>query len=130
LRSDYSFSVPKKIRQMALRTVLSARLGEGNVVFLESAKLPDAKTKTLMAGAEPWPEPLRKRQRPRADVASSGSRAALEARGWAYEATLLVDDLVDENLYFGLPRPWLYSCRWLCLSGCLYLCRSVSEGKA
>ena len=70
-RSDYSFAVPKKVRQMALRTVLSAKLGEGNVVLLESATLPDAKTKTLMAGAAPRPEPSRKRQRPRADAAPS-----------------------------------------------------------
>lgn len=42
---DHSFAVPKKIRQLALRSALSAKAAEGKLIILDDAKLDSHKTK-------------------------------------------------------------------------------------
>ena len=42
---DYSFKVNKKIRRLALKMALSARLAEGRLLVLKEIVLPEAKTK-------------------------------------------------------------------------------------
>jgi large subunit ribosomal protein L4 len=44
---DYSFRPPKKVRQAALRTVLSSKYREKKLLVLEELKLEEAKTKSL-----------------------------------------------------------------------------------
>lgn len=45
---DYSYSMPKKVRRLALRMVLSARMSEGNLVFLDQFALDAPKTKEFI----------------------------------------------------------------------------------
>ncbi len=45
---DYSYKLPKKVRKLALRMVLSARLGEGNLVIVDEFNLPSIKTKEFV----------------------------------------------------------------------------------
>src|SRR2546423_3980389 len=45
---DWSYSLPKKMRRGALRSALSARLREGNLVVLEAFKLDAPKTKEFI----------------------------------------------------------------------------------
>ena len=45
---DWSYSMPKKMRRGALRSVLSERLREGNLVVLDSMTFDAPKTKTLI----------------------------------------------------------------------------------
>jgi len=45
---DWSYNLPKKMKRGALRSALSERLREGNVVVLEAFKLDGAKTKTFV----------------------------------------------------------------------------------
>src|SRR2546423_2211891 len=45
---DWSYSLPKKMRRGALRSALSARLREGNLVVLEAFKLDEPKTKEFI----------------------------------------------------------------------------------
>lgn len=44
---DHSIGLPKKVRKLALKTALSAKLSEGKLVVLESAELKSAKTAEL-----------------------------------------------------------------------------------
>ncbi|PWT80238.1 MAG: 50S ribosomal protein L4 [Acidobacteria bacterium] len=45
---DWSYSLPKKMRQGALRSALSARVREGNVVVVDGWQLENPKTKDLI----------------------------------------------------------------------------------
>lgn len=45
---DWSYNMPKKMRQGALRSALSERVREGNVVVIEGWKLDQAKTKDFI----------------------------------------------------------------------------------
>jgi len=45
---DYSYSMPKKVRRLALRMALSARMSEGNVVILDQFELAAPKTKDFV----------------------------------------------------------------------------------
>ena len=44
---SHAHKLPKKVRQLALRTALSAKQSEGKLIVLDSAKMKDAKTKEL-----------------------------------------------------------------------------------
>lgn len=45
---DYSYSLPKKVRRLALRMALSARFSEGNLVILDKFGMPEIKTKDFV----------------------------------------------------------------------------------
>lgn len=45
---DYSYSMPKKVRRLALRMALSARMSEGNVVILDQLAMDAPKTKDFV----------------------------------------------------------------------------------
>jgi large subunit ribosomal protein L4 len=45
---DYSYKVPKKVRRLALRMALSARMSEGNVVIVDQFELEAPKTKEFV----------------------------------------------------------------------------------
>ena len=49
---DYSYQFPRKKRQKALRSVLSAKLREGKLIVLESLALTEPKTKELVKTME------------------------------------------------------------------------------
>jgi large subunit ribosomal protein L4 len=49
---DYSYSLPKKLKRLALKSVLSARAGEQAVGVIESFSLETPKTKELVAVLE------------------------------------------------------------------------------
>lgn len=42
---DYSIKLPKKVKRLALLSVLSAKAGEGNVIIVEDLDYPEPKTK-------------------------------------------------------------------------------------
>jgi large subunit ribosomal protein L4 len=44
---DYSYKLPKKVRRLALRSVLSDRAAEGRVSVIEELGLTEIKTKTM-----------------------------------------------------------------------------------
>ena len=44
---SHAFGLQKKVRQLALKTALSAKQAEGKLIVLEQAKLAESKTKTL-----------------------------------------------------------------------------------
>lgn len=44
---DHSFSVPKKIRQLALRSALSAKAADGKLIIIDEAKAKSHKTKPM-----------------------------------------------------------------------------------
>jgi large subunit ribosomal protein L4 len=44
---DHSHDLPKKVRKLALKTALSAKVAEGKLIVLEAAKVKDAKTGAL-----------------------------------------------------------------------------------
>lgn len=46
---DHGYSLPKKVRKLALKTVLSAKLAEGSLHILDEAKLGKMKTKALVS---------------------------------------------------------------------------------
>src|SRR5919199_4875121 len=68
---DWSYNLPKKMRKGALRSALSERVREGNVVVIDGFTLDDAKTKSFIKAL-----------------------GALELEG----KTLIVDSLDNENL--------------------------------
>ena len=68
---DWSYNLPKKMRRGALRSALSERVREGNVVVLDSFSLKEAKTKNFI---------------------QSLGKLGLEGK------TLIVDSLENENL--------------------------------
>lgn len=45
---DYSYSMPKKVKKLALRMALSARKQEGNLVVVDAFNLPTIKTKDFV----------------------------------------------------------------------------------
>jgi large subunit ribosomal protein L4 len=45
---SHAYGLPKKVRQLALRSALSAKQAAGQLIVLEEAKLSDAKTKALI----------------------------------------------------------------------------------
>lgn len=45
---DYSYSMPKKVKKLALKMALSARNQEGNLVIVDSLELPEIKTKEFV----------------------------------------------------------------------------------
>ncbi|WP_448871066.1 50S ribosomal protein L4 [Desulfobulbus propionicus] len=45
---DYSYSMPKKVKRLALRMALSARNQEGNLVVVDKFELPEVKTKNFV----------------------------------------------------------------------------------
>lgn len=45
---DYSYSMPKKVKRLALKMALSARNQEGNLVIVDSFELPEIKTKEFV----------------------------------------------------------------------------------
>ncbi len=46
---DYSYSLPKKVKKLALKMALSARNQEGNLVIVNNLDLPEIKTKNFVA---------------------------------------------------------------------------------
>jgi large subunit ribosomal protein L4 len=67
---SHEFSLQKKVRRLGLKTALSAKLGEGKLVIIDTARADESKTKAL--------------------------RARLEALGW--DSVLIIDGpAVDEN---------------------------------
>lgn len=46
---DYSFSVPKKVRRLALYSALSSKLDEGKLMVLDQLQLSEVKTKHMAA---------------------------------------------------------------------------------
>jgi large subunit ribosomal protein L4 len=46
---DYSFRPPRKVRQAALRSVLSSKFRENKLLVLDRLDLPEAKTKSFLA---------------------------------------------------------------------------------
>ncbi len=46
---DYSYSMPKKVKKLALKMALSARQQEGNLMVLDKFELPAVKTKDFVA---------------------------------------------------------------------------------
>lgn len=49
---DFAIDMPKKIRKLALRSALSAKLAEGKLIVLDDAKAKDHKTKPMAAAFE------------------------------------------------------------------------------
>ncbi len=45
---DYSYSIPKKVRRLAFRSALSAKLAEDNMVVLEELNFEEPKTKNMV----------------------------------------------------------------------------------
>ena len=46
---DYSYSIPKKARKAAVRSALTARFRDGDIIFLDKIELENHKTKTAVA---------------------------------------------------------------------------------
>ncbi|MGA9994192.1 MAG: 50S ribosomal protein L4 [Pyrinomonadaceae bacterium] len=69
---DWSYNMPKKMRRGALRSALSERLREGNLIVLDSFTLGEAKTKSFVE--------------------------AIRTIGLSDGKTLIVDSLENENL--------------------------------
>ena len=46
---DYSYSLNKKVKRLALKSALSAKAAEGNVIVVDGLELPEIKTKTMRA---------------------------------------------------------------------------------
>ncbi|MCY3972824.1 MAG: 50S ribosomal protein L4 [Candidatus Dadabacteria bacterium] len=44
---DWSFNVPRKVRKQALRSALSARLGDGGIKVVQELSLPEIKTRRV-----------------------------------------------------------------------------------
>lgn len=42
---SYRYEIPKKVRQLAIRSVLTSKLQEGNLVIVDKLELPEIKTK-------------------------------------------------------------------------------------
>ena len=45
---DYAYTIPKKVRRLALRMALSARRQEGNLLILDKFELPEIKTREFV----------------------------------------------------------------------------------
>ena len=46
---DYSFTIPKQMKQVALRSGLNAKVKDGEVVLVEKLEIPEPKTKIFVA---------------------------------------------------------------------------------
>ena len=46
---DYSYSLNKKVKRLALKSALSAKAAEGSVIVVDGLELPEIKTKTMRA---------------------------------------------------------------------------------
>ena len=44
---DHGYDLPKKVRRLGMRTVLSSKQAEGRLIVVDEAKLPEARTKAL-----------------------------------------------------------------------------------
>jgi large subunit ribosomal protein L4 len=44
---DYSYTLPKKVRRLAMKSALSAKVASGNLIVLESLELPEIKTRQM-----------------------------------------------------------------------------------
>ncbi|NLU35854.1 MAG: 50S ribosomal protein L4 [Clostridiales bacterium] len=44
---DYSYTLPKKIRRLAMKSALSSKVQENNIIVMESLALPEAKTREM-----------------------------------------------------------------------------------
>jgi large subunit ribosomal protein L4 len=51
---SYAYAFPRKKRQGALRSALSAKVRDGKLLVVESLALPQARTKDLLAAMESW----------------------------------------------------------------------------
>jgi len=45
---DYSFSVPKKVKKIALKSALTKKVREGKLIIVDSFGIPEAKTKVFL----------------------------------------------------------------------------------
>lgn len=45
---DYSYTLPKKLRRLALKSALSSKVEENNIIVMDSLTLPEAKTKEMV----------------------------------------------------------------------------------
>jgi len=45
---DYSYTLPKKVRRLAMKSALSSKLASGNLIVLESLELPEIKTQKMV----------------------------------------------------------------------------------
>ena len=45
---DYSYTLPKKVRRLAMKSALSAKVAEGNLIVLESLELSEIKTQRMV----------------------------------------------------------------------------------
>lgn len=45
---DYSYTLPKKLRRLALKSALSSKVEENNITVMDSLTLPEAKTKEMV----------------------------------------------------------------------------------
>ena len=45
---DYSYSVPKKVRRLALKSVLSAKVADGEIIVLDKLEMAEPKTKEMV----------------------------------------------------------------------------------
>ena len=45
---DYSYAVPKKVRRLALKSVLSAKLADGEMIVLDKLEMAEPKTKEMV----------------------------------------------------------------------------------
>ena len=46
---DYSYTLNKKVKRLALKSALSAKAAEGSVIVVDGLELPEIKTKTMQA---------------------------------------------------------------------------------
>ena len=44
---DYSYTLNKKVKRLALKSVLSAKAAEGNLIVVDGLEMPEIKTKTM-----------------------------------------------------------------------------------
>ncbi len=47
---DYSYRMPKKIKRLAMRSVLSRKMKEGSLFFVEDVQVPSGKTRDIVSG--------------------------------------------------------------------------------
>lgn len=50
---DYSYSLPKKVKRLAYKSILSLKLKEGRLKVIENFDIPDGKTKTFVSIFKP-----------------------------------------------------------------------------
>ncbi|NLC45041.1 MAG: 50S ribosomal protein L4 [Clostridiales bacterium] len=46
---DYSYTLPKKLRRLALKSALSSKVEENNITVMDSLALPEAKTREMVS---------------------------------------------------------------------------------